>query len=251
MLDQNFGKTIAIILIAIIAIFALMIYSNNQSHQNFLEQEIQTLKNQVSNQDSTIEENKNQLLIKSQRQAAEQLEVEKQLLDKQAEIDRIQLENQQQLNQLKEKELDKKLDRIQSVVNDLEQQQEQEKELRKQYNKMSKGALKAAYLAQGLQTATVLKMHVAEYYMSEGQFPKNNEQLGLPRAKSYATDVIRSIWVSGGKITVVYKQVTDQDKGAISLIPKFKNNQIHWQCVTRDFKNIQQFMPQCKYSMVQ
>jgi hypothetical protein len=256
MLDQHFGKIISIILIAIISIFAFMIYSNNQSHQDFLEQEIQTLKDQVADQDSTIEENKRQLLDESQRQAqqqaAKQLEIEKQLLDKQAEIDRIKLEGQQQLNQRKEQELDEKLDKMEAVFTDLDKQQQQEKALRDEHTKMSKNALLASYLAQGLQTATVIKMYVAEYYMSENQFPKNNEQLGLPRANSYATDVIRSIWVSsGGKITVVYKQVTGQDKGAISLIPKFKNDQIHWQCVTKDFKNIQQFMPQCKYSYVQ
>ncbi len=234
MLDQHFGKVITIILIAIISIFAFMIYSSNQSHQDYLEQEIQTLKNQVEEQDSTIEKNNQQLLEESQQQAAE-------LLEKQTEI-----------NQLKEKELDKKLEQIETVVTDLEKQQEEEKELRDQHLKMSENALTAAYLAQGIQTASMFKMHVAEYYMSEGRMPKSNKQLGLPRANSYATDVIESIWVTyGGKITVVYKQLKGQDKGAISLVPKYKNDQLLWKCVTRDFVNIQQFMPQCSYSLAQ
>jgi membrane-associated HD superfamily phosphohydrolase len=256
MLENHFGKIIIIILVIILSIFASMFYSSNQKHQDYLEQEIQTLKVQVAEQDSTIEINNKQLLEESQRQAqqqaAKQLNTEKQLLDKQAEIDKIQLANQQQLIQLKEQQLDEKLDKIETVVTVLEQQQQQEKELRAHHLKMSQAALTASYLTQGLQTASMLKVQVAEFYMSEGQFPNSNQQLRLPPANSYATDTIKSVGVSkDGKIIVVYQQVTGQEHGAISLIPKYKNGQLNWQCTTSDFKNVQQFIPQCKYSLAQ
>ena len=215
-----------------------MFYKSNKSHQIFLEQEIQSLKIQVSEQNSTIEKNKKQLFEKSKKHA-----------EKQVEVDRVKLRNQQLFNKYKEQELDNKLDKIESVVTDLENQQKQDAALRKEYEKMSKNALKASYLSQGLQTASMLKMFVAEYTMSEGVFPNTNKQLNLPKPSSYASEAVSEIWISkGGKITVVYKQTTGQNKGAISLLPQLKNNQILWKCETRDFKNIQQFIPQCVYN---
>jgi DNA repair exonuclease SbcCD ATPase subunit len=234
MLENNFGKFIILILIVIIFIFALMLYKSNKSHQTFLEQEIQSLKTQVAEQGSTIENNKKHVFEESERQA---------------EVDRLKLNHQQELNKLKEQELDKKLGKIESVITILEQQKSQEKALRSEYEKMSHNALKATYLAQGLQTASMLKVYVAEYTMNEGVFPNTNKQLNLPKPSDYATEAIREIWVSkGGKITVVYTQKTGQNKGAISLVPQLKNNQILWKCTTRDFKNIHQFIPQCVYN---
>ena len=93
-------------------------------------------------------------------------------------------------------------------------------------------------------------MYVAEYYFSEGSFPNNNKQLNLPTANSFATDYINGEWASkGGKITVFYKQRQGQDQGSISLVPSYKNNQLHWACITRDYKKIQQFMPQCQFEL--
>jgi Ca2+/Na+ antiporter len=250
MLDKHLGKIVILILTVLVLIFAMMFYNSNKKHQQYLEQEITKLKSKVEDQESTQKQNQKQLLERAQKTAREKEALE--LLKKQAEVNKIQLENEKQLNLKKEKQLDKKLDKIETVVTDFKQQQDKEKELRTLNEKMSKQALSAAYISQGLQTATMIKMMVAEFYMSEGTFPNSNEELGLPRANSYNSDTIRSIWVSkGGKITVVYKQITGQDKGAISLIPNEKNNQLNWKCMTRDFKNIQQFIPQCKYSLSQ
>jgi hypothetical protein len=232
MLEQHFGKIIISILLIIVLIFALMFYKSNQTQQEYLQNEITQLKNQskenIQLQQQALDE-----------QTQKNVQFQQQILDKQSEI-----------NQLKEQNLDQQIDKIETVVDDLKDQQNEEKKLREEYAKMSKGALNAAYISQGLQTATMFKIYIAEYYYSEGKFPHNNKQLNLPTANSYATDYINGVWVSrGGKITVVYKQNSGIDKGAISLIPKFKNDQLHWKCTTKDFKKIQQFIPQCQYTL--
>jgi DNA-directed RNA polymerase beta' subunit len=235
MLEQHFGKIIISILLTIVLVFALMFYKSNQKHQEYLQDEINQLKNKSIEQTQKNIEFQQQVL---DEQAQKNLQLQKDVIDKQSQI-----------NQLKEQKLDQQIDEIETVVGELKDQQIEEKQLREEYVKMSKGALNAAYISQGLQTASLFKIYIAEYFSSEGKFPNNNKQLNLPTANSYASDYINGVWVSrGGKITIVYKQYSGIDNGAISLVPKFKNDQLFWKCTTRDFKNIQQLIPQCYYS---
>jgi len=236
MLEKHFGKIIISLLLTIVLIFALMFYKSNQTQQKYLQNEITQLKNQSKEQTQKNIEFQQQIL---KEQNNKNVQFQQDIIDKQSQI-----------NQLKEQKLDQQIDKIETVVDELKDQQIEEKELREEYTKMSKGALNAAYISQGLQTATLFKVYIAEFYFSEGEFPKNNKQLNLPTANSYASDYINGVWVSrGGKITVVYKQNSGVDKGAISLVPKLKNDQLIWKCITKDYKNIQQFIPQCQYTL--
>ena len=92
-------------------------------------------------------------------------------------FNKIIIDKQSQINQLKEQKLDQQIDKIETVVDELKDQQIEEKELREEYAKMSKGALNAAYISQGLQTATLLKCILQNSIFQKGNSPKITNNL--------------------------------------------------------------------------
>lgn len=200
----------------------------NSSKQQ-LQQEISDLKQQVDIKDK---------LMKQQKHQAESV-VSKQLQEIAKQMD----ETKEQT-----KKIDQQIDSLNTVTKDLAKKQKIEKEMMMQHKKMGQSALNAAFISQGFQIMSMLKVQVAEYYGETGQFPHNNDDLNIVKPTQFATDAIRSVWISkGGRISVVYTAKSGMDKGTLSFTPEDKNNQIQWQCSTRDFKNISQFFPQCKF----
>ena len=142
--------------------------------------------------------------------------------------------------------IDQQITTLDAVVDDLATKQMQEKQLNAEYELLQQRAMHASYRAAGLQTASMIKMYVAEYYMSEGRFPDSNTKLRMPRPESYANDRVKSITVSkGGRITTVYTAKSGVDGGSIVLSPRERNGQLVWQCTSRDFEDIQDTLPSC------
>ncbi len=195
-----------------------------------------------------------------QQQIAElkqQVDVKEQQIKKQ-EKDTKQLvkEVAEQVNESKEqsKKINEQLTELNKVSQELTEKQAIEKQNRKEEQKQrelqrqrSEEALRATYISQGFQTMSALKQQIVEYYMTNDRFPRSNKDLNIARPQQFATEAIRSIWVSrGGKISVVYTEKSGVDKGTISLTPKVKKQQINWQCTTKDFANISHYFPQCR-----
>src|SRR5690606_25423727 len=88
-----------------------------------------------------------------------------------------------------------------------------------------------ARVAEGVNLAAAARTAVAEYLISQGDFPESNDQAGLE-------DDIQSLYVSGvkvgknGVVTVTFtKHVTDEAEGeTIVYTPSFKNGAVTWDC---------------------
>jgi len=203
--------------------------AKQDSDQQQLQQEISDLKQQVDIKDRLMEQQKQQT---------------ESVVDKQLQEIAIQMDETKEQS----KKIDRQIDSLNEVTNNLAEKQKVEKEMMAQQKKMGQAALNAAYISQGFQTMSMLKAQVAEYYMETDQFPQSNDDLKIAKPTQFATDAIRSVWISkGGRISVVYTAKSGIDKGTLSFTPEDKNNQIHWQCSSRDFKSISQFFPQCEF----
>ena len=203
--------------------------AKQNSNQQQLQQEVSDLKQQVNIKDK---------LMKQQKQQTESV-VKKQLQEIAKQMD----ESKEQ-----SKKIDQQIDSLNTVTENLAEKQRIEAEIMAQQKITAQSALSASYISQGFQTMTMLKVEVAEYYMMNGQFPNSNSELKIAKPTQFATDAIRSVWISkGGRISVVYTAKSGIDKGTLSFTPKDKNNQIHWQCTSRDFKTISRYFPQCKF----
>ena len=107
----------------------------------------------------------------------------------------------------------------------------------------------AANLAEGMQAASFAETAIAEFYLTEGRFPKNNSEIGMQPPEAYGGHSLRSIALSeGGVMTLTYNDKAD--KGAIRLIPEDADQQgrINWRCVTASYANIATILPSCEYS---
>ncbi|MBL4659744.1 MAG: pilin [Alcanivoracaceae bacterium] len=227
-MNANLAKLIVALLIIMI-IYNYMSDQKSKDSQQQLQVEISALKQQV--------DEKNELM-QQQRQQTESL------------VDEQLHEIAKQMDETKEqsKKIDQQIDSLNTVTENLAEKQRIEAEMMAQQKITAQSALNASYISQGFQTMAMLKVQVVEYYMTNGQFPNTNDDLGISRPTQFATDAIRSVWISkGGRISVVYTAKSGIDKGTLSFTPKDKNNQIHWQCSSRDFKTISRYFPQCKF----
>lgn len=94
----------------------------------------------------------------------------------------------------------------------------------------------AAYLVEGLNLATPVKMQVTEFYYTQGEFPASNDELGLPPPEALSGRSVKSIEVSmGGKITVTYNAAFKKDS-SIVLTPTtqsgYSMQNLKWVCAT-------------------
>ena len=234
------GKFIAVIVAAIGLMYGYKLYQDNQQDKQQLNAEISELKEMVAAQEAQRANQQDEVLTAVLAQKQDVLNaVEEQKAEAQQ-----QLEESQKQTEI----LEQQIDQMTEVVDQMEEERERVEAREAEMEQLSQDSLRATYLSTGLQAAASFKVQIAEYYMMNNRFPNSNESLNLPSPRQFKTDIIRSITVSqGGKITVVYTEKSGQDKGAITLKPSVKHDQINWSCQTRDYANIQNFMPTCQY----
>ena len=254
---------IKIIMVVLLLLVVYLIYDNQQQKQQWqreqqqLNQSLQQLQETVTKQESMTKQEQ-QALIKQAHNQSQLLEQQLQATEAQNDLMEQRLQETEQQSELLEqtlqatehqsKVLDQQKQTLDAVVEDLAMKQHQEQQRQAEYEALHQKALRASYRASGLQTGSLIKTYVAEYYMTEGRFPDSNTKLRLPRPESYASDTVKSITVSrGGRITIVYTAKSGMDGGAIVLTPRERNQQLVWQCTSRDFEDIQDTMPTCMY----
>ena len=93
---------------------------------------------------------------------------------------------------------------------------------------------KRSHVAEGLNLSAEAKSAVAEYYSTEGQWPANNPNAGLPTPTSIQGNAVRQIEVSGsGLITITYNTKVESNT-TMELRPTDSNGSITWQCTGGD-----------------
>lgn len=222
------GKVVLVVVGVVLLMFAYKLYQDKSSYED----KVEHVEKLMEKQQADIEGYQEKLQEVSESVAAvnDSFAEERKVLQRQITEANKQSETMQ-------KQIDETV-RLNSINKEMTAAQEQ----------IGKNALRASHLATGLQTAAGLKVAIVEHYLAENKFPGSNRIIGLPSPKSYNSDVIESVTVSHrGRITVVYKQKPGQDKGAISLIPSVKKDRVNWRCETRDFDDIQLYLPDCRY----
>lgn len=111
----------------------------------------------------------------------------------------------------------------------------------------------AQAIREALVVASGAKVSVAEFYMSTGQMPASNGEVGLAEAGSYKGQSLRSMQVDdGGKIVLAFDADSGVDGGTIELTPDLAGHEamgVQWSCTTRNFVNIARAWPGsgCEY----
>lgn len=112
-----------------------------------------------------------------------------------------------------------------------------------QTGEMQQRALAADAIARG----SMFKTALAEYFMSNGQWPKTHAESGLAKPESYAGGAVSSISV-GDKGNVVILLNEKIESGAkIRLIPEANEQSyvINWHCTTEGSEALKRYLSAC------
>ena len=111
----------------------------------------------------------------------------------------------------------------------------------------------AQVIREGFVAASSAKASVAEYYMSTGQMPSSNAEVGLGEADSYRGQSLLSMQVAeGGKILLAFDVASGVEGGKVELTPDLEGHEsmgVQWRCTTHDFVKIARAWPGsgCEY----
>lgn len=92
-----------------------------------------------------------------------------------------------------------------------------------------------AKVTEGVNAAGAARASVADYYMANGTLPADNDAAGLSDAADYATNVITSLTVAAGVITVAFDAIGGSVTAGDTLVftPNVGGgNAIEWTCDT-------------------
>ena len=197
------------------------------------------------------------VLTVNNRQRRQQLEAERAMLMQQVAALAQQSDVLQQNTQAIAEQtaaLGSRSDELQSRTEALrdqtEQFQQQIADEREFADQQREHYLRAAFLTEGMQAATLAKTRIAEYYASEGQWPDRNEQIDLDPASHYRGQSLHSMAVMAqGVIMLTFDGKTGVDGGQIRLLPDAgsADGLIKWQCVTSSYSDIARVVPHCHY----
>jgi hypothetical protein len=104
-----------------------------------------------------------------------------------------------------------------------------------------------AFAADAIARGSMFKTALAEYYMTNSQWPKSHEESGLAKPESYAGGAVSSISV-GEKGNVVILLNEKIESGAkIKLIPEAneQSGMINWHCATEGSEALKRHLSIC------
>jgi type IV pilus assembly protein PilA len=88
---------------------------------------------------------------------------------------------------------------------------------------------KRAHVEEGLTLAADVKLAIAEYYATNGKFPIDNNDAGLPAGNAINGQAVKSIIVNFSRVEITYN--TKILNNATLYIQGYLNNSsIHWTC---------------------
>ncbi len=102
-------------------------------------------------------------------------------------------------------------------------------------------------VSEGLSLASAAKLSVMEYYLAQGQWPRNNTSAGMPHPESISGDFVQSVAVSDNEIIVTFGEgagpgLTNKN---LVLSANDQGGSITWQCNGDDIDN-KYLPPNCR-----
>ena len=112
-----------------------------------------------------------------------------------------------------------------------------------QASEMQKRALAADALARG----SMFKTALAEYFMTNGQWPKTHDESGLAKPESYAGGAVKSISVGQKGVVVISLNEKIETGSKIKLIPEAneQSGMIVWHCTTDGSEALRRHLSAC------
>jgi len=101
--------------------------------------------------------------------------------------------------------------------------------------------------SDALMRGSVFKTALAEYFMTNGHWPKNNSETGLAQPESYAGGAVSSVTVSGKGIVVITLNDKLEAGAKIKLIPDVNPESyvVNWRCTTEGSETLKHDLPPC------
>jgi len=112
-----------------------------------------------------------------------------------------------------------------------------------QTGEMQQRALVADAIARG----SIFKTALAEYFMTNGQWPKNHTESGLAKPESYAGGGVTSISVGEKGVVVIILNDKIENGAKIKLIPEANEQSymINWHCSSEGSEALKSHLPAC------
>lgn len=101
-------------------------------------------------------------------------------------------------------------------------------------------------VSEGLSLVAGAKTSVSEYRMSNGTFPANNDDAGLPSSGSITGNNVSSVAVgNNGVVTITYSSDSSElNTKTLNLEPAFNEGGVVWTCTPGGGNNIDtQYIP--------
>lgn len=99
-----------------------------------------------------------------------------------------------------------------------------------------------------LVRASMFKVALAEYFMSNGRWPKTQAEAGLANAESYAGDAVSGISIADKGVVVITLNSQIESGAKIKLVPdaNLQSYVINWRCSTEGSEKLSRLLPDCK-----
>lgn len=107
-----------------------------------------------------------------------------------------------------------------------------------------------AAISSAMSHVQQLKMLVTEHYLTNGEMPSSNKEMGLPSAREYSAGALQSLGVGkNGVIIAEFNERSGVRDGRLQMIPDDSKPHMGllWKCVSPSFADIGSWMAGCEY----
>ena len=104
-----------------------------------------------------------------------------------------------------------------------------------------------ALVADAIARGSMFKTALAEYFMSNGQWPKSHAESGLAKPETYAGGGVSSISVGEKGVVIIALNDKIEAGGKIKLIPEANEQSyiINWHCSSEGSEALKRHLPEC------
>lgn len=104
-----------------------------------------------------------------------------------------------------------------------------------------------ALVADAIARGSMFKTALAEYFMSNGQWPKNHAESGMAKPESYAGGAVSNISIEGKGVVIITLNDKIETGAKIKLIPEANEQSymINWHCSSEGSEALKRHLPAC------